>query len=133
MGKRFDPDSLHSGMHLYSDDGVYYGLAEKQNAAGFNSLEDARLQGYARRDHRKRVRETVEFERSMAMTKYVDLFPKAEGAEPEPEAKTVRMFHPKPRGNTAVAVDEDAMSEEKVDQLLSEAMRLRLIQTENDF
>ncbi len=121
---RFDPDSLHSGMHVYAEDGTYYGCAEKQNVAGFNALEDARLHGNARKDHKKKVREVADFERKMTISQYVELFPEAAEVEPEPAAKTVRMFIPQ-RSNTALALDaEPSFDDEKMRDALGRGLTL---------
>ena len=130
---RFDPDSLHSGVHVYNEDHIYLGHASVQDKVGFNSISDARISGNAKKAQLKRDKETAEYQRSMTATQYAELFPEATEIEPEPEAKTVRMFHPKTQGSAAVAVDPDAMPDDEVDKLLSKAMRLKVIQNDNDF
>lgn len=87
---RFDPDALHSSVHVYALDGRYLAEAECIQAAGFQDTEAARHHGRARRQYKKAVNEQLEAERRMTAAEVADRLPEPEEA-PAPETKTVRL------------------------------------------
>ncbi|MDE4175775.1 transposase domain-containing protein [Phaeobacter sp. PT47_59] len=50
---RFDPEDLHSGVHIYSTEGEHLGFAECQQKVGFFDLEGARATAKRKRQIRK--------------------------------------------------------------------------------
>lgn len=57
---RFDPADLRAGLHLYSLDGRYLGLADCRVAAGFFDIEEAQQLAAARRRFVKAEKATLE-------------------------------------------------------------------------
>jgi transposase InsO family protein len=87
---RFDPDALHGGVHVYRADGAYLGFAECWEAAGFNSVDDARDHNRRRKDWIRATKKVAELERSMSIDQLADMLPEIDEAPP-PETKTVRL------------------------------------------
>lgn len=89
---RFDPEDLWSGVHVYGLDGGYLGEAPCRRAAGYTSLDEARVHGRARGAFVKASRKLAEAERDMN-TK--DLGRLMDAAAPPPvqpvESRVVRM------------------------------------------
>ncbi|UWQ34597.1 Mu transposase C-terminal domain-containing protein [Leisingera sp. M527] len=54
---RFDPEDLHSGVHIYTPHGAHLGFAECQQKIGFFSHEDARVTAKRKRDIVKKEKE----------------------------------------------------------------------------
>lgn len=54
---RFDPEDLHSGVHIYEPTGEYMGFAECQKAIGFFDYEEARSTAKKKRDIAKKHKE----------------------------------------------------------------------------
>ncbi len=65
---RFDPEDLHSGVHIYGGDGAHLGFAECQQKVGFFDLEGARSTARRRRQIVKAEKALQELHRPIATT-----------------------------------------------------------------
>ena len=86
---RFDPDNLHSEVHLYSQDGRYLTSAELIADTGFLDVEGAKASGKRAKDYRRRIREAADAEQLLVAEEVAAL--QADFAPaPVPEATIVR-------------------------------------------
>ena len=84
---RFDPDNLHSEIHVYAQDGRFLFTASVIEDQGFDSAEGARLAKKRWADLRKRTREGLEAERLLSADMVADQMPTPENfTVPEPGA-----------------------------------------------
>lgn len=86
---RFDPQSLHDDLHVYSQAGAYLGAAPCIAAVGFDNADAAREHARARNAWRKAVKVQLAAERTMTIAQVAALLPAGEPAAP-PETKVVR-------------------------------------------
>lgn len=86
---RFDPQKLHSGVHVYALDGRFLCTAACIAAVGFNDSAVAREHARARGHFIKAQKEMLASERRMSALAAAKLLPQIEDAEP-PESKLVR-------------------------------------------
>jgi len=98
---RFDPENLHSQVHLYGQDGRFLCSAELLADTGFLDAEGAKATAKRVKDYRRRIREGLEAEQLLSAEELAamqaDFVPAA-----VPEATVVRpIVH---RGNTAAAL-----------------------------
>lgn len=98
---RFDPDNLHSEVHLYGHDGAYLCSAELIADTGFLDVEGAKATAKRVKDHRRRVREGVVAEQLMAAAE-VAAFQDEVAVPALPEPSVVRPV--RHRGQTAAAL-----------------------------
>lgn len=136
---RYDPQNLHSDLHVYAKNGSFLGNAPVIEKTGFFDTQAA---GETKRKERKilrNVKENLELQRSMSPGEMIDLMPKISDAQDDlVETKVVRPLRPKPfvsNGNAAVAQHDD--EEEDWLTKYNEQMRptersLRLVDTEED-
>jgi transposase InsO family protein len=122
---RFDPDDLHSGVHVYRADGAYVAYAECIEAVGFADTTAAREHARKRRDFARATRTLARLENELTAEDIAAQLAGIDQAEaPAPETKVVRMFS----GNTALApsIANDARPEEldqdKYEQALGKAL-----------
>lgn len=85
---RFDPQHLHSGVHVYATDGRYVGYAGCIEAVGFGDREAAREVGRAERAKNRAVREHLESMRRHSAAEVAAMLP-APAAGPDLTAKVV--------------------------------------------
>ncbi len=68
---RFDPQALHSGLHVYRLDGDYLGFADLYEAAGFNDVGAAQEHARARKKILKADKAILAAERVMEMDEVI--------------------------------------------------------------
>lgn len=136
---RYDPQNLHTDLHVYAKNGSFLGNAPVIEKTGFFDTQAA---GETKRKERKilrNVKENLELQRSMTPGEMIDLMPKISDAQEDLiESKVVRPLRPKPfvsNGNAAVAHHDD--EEEDWLTKYNEQMRptersLRLVDTDED-
>ena len=78
---RFDPEKLHTGVHIYSSQGEYLGFAEIHETVGFDSTQAARKHNSARTAHRKAAKAQLEAERTMGLPDMIEYMAKPIEAE----------------------------------------------------
>ena len=78
---RFDPEKLHTGVHIYSSQGEYLGFAEIHETVGFDSTQAARKHNSARTAHRKATKVQLEAERTMGLPDMIEYMAKPIEAE----------------------------------------------------
>lgn len=105
MGKklvvRFDPDHLYDGVALYRLDGSYIGNADCLEAAGFNSVADARKHNRTRKAWLRAKRDMAALEKDMEIDVLAEWLDKIEVDEVSPpEASATRLLV---QGSTALA------------------------------
>lgn len=84
---RFDPDDLHSEIHVYAQDGRFLFTAPLIEDQGFDSVEGARITQKRFADLRKRTRDGLEAERLLSADAVADQIPEpANFTIPEPGA-----------------------------------------------
>lgn len=107
---RFDPQDLHSAVHVYRLDGAYLGAAPCVEAAGFFNTEAARAHAKARRAFIRATKEAAAAARKLSLDDLAAMLPQTE-APPPPEAKVVRPFF-SANGNAALKVDREEEQED---------------------
>jgi len=106
---RFDPEDLHSGLHVYAADGRYLGHAPCIEKAGFFDADAAVSHARARQQHLRSIREGVAALKTMTA---IELGQRqaalARDATPPraPERRVVRAAFG--RGGSALKLDHDA-------------------------
>lgn len=98
---RFDPDNLHSEVHLYGQDGRYLTSAELIADTGFLDVEGAKATAKRAKDYRRRIKDAVEAEQLLAAEEVAELQAGFE-APALPEPSVVRPV--RHRGATAAAL-----------------------------
>jgi len=127
---RFDPDNLHDGVHVYRLDGAYIGFAECIEAAGFGDSAAAREQASRFKRFRKATKEAAAIEQQMTLNQYIELLPEIDDA-PAPETKVIRMVSGANALKPVEVEDPDAISGAEFQELFSEGMSLRVIESED--
>ncbi len=69
---RFDPENLHSGVHIYSPEGGYLGFAECQQKVGFFDLESARATAKRKRQITKAEKKLAELHAPLSPEQLAD-------------------------------------------------------------
>ncbi len=123
---RFDPDNLHSEVHLYDQDGRFLTTAELIADTGFDDVAGAKASKKRHADIRRRVREGVEAEQLLEAEELAALLPDYQPAA-IPEANVVRAV--RFRGSAAVArkpvvADMTRAGAAPIDRVAAAVMRL---------
>ena len=87
---RFDPDAMHSGLHVYRLDGSYIGYAECVEAVGFNDVAAARVHGRKRRQFMKTTKELQNLHVSLTGEELARMIPVPDNTPPM-ENKVVKL------------------------------------------
>ncbi|MEP9350604.1 transposase domain-containing protein [Xanthobacter sp. KR7-225] len=86
---RFDPDALHTGVHVYRPDGAYLAFAPCIEAVGFFDTQAGRAHARARGDFLRGAKMMAHAERRLRPEDVAAMLPQITPPEP-PEAKVVR-------------------------------------------
>lgn len=87
---RFDPENLHSGVHIYRLDGEYLGQADCREKVGFFDLVGARLHAKAQRQRRKAEKQLLDAMRPISVQDFAAVMDETVRPEaPLVEAKIV--------------------------------------------
>ena len=101
---RFDPEDLHSGVHIYALSGEYMGFAECQQKVGFFDLEGARSTARRRSQITKAQKKLAELHAPFAPEKLgADMNAGRKDTSALMEAKVVSPVFAKPQARTAPA------------------------------
>lgn len=130
---RFDPDNLHSQIHLYGQDGRFLMSCDLQHDTGFRDVEEARRSAKRTADLRKAVRAAAEAEELMAAEEVARHQAAIEVPE-LPEPTTVRPV--RHRGQTAAALkvvppivsEKEQVEERNADRLNRFLVGLKLVE-----
>lgn len=93
---RFDPQTLHDKVYVYTHDGRFICEATCIEAAGFNDTVAAREHARARNQFKNAARSMLEAERKMDAAEAAKLLPGVAPGE-LPQARVVRAFQPSTR------------------------------------
>ncbi len=102
---RFDPQTLHDRVYIYTTDGRFITEAQCIEAAGFNDTEAAREHSRARNQFKRAARTQLDAERRMDALEAAKFLPSPVPAA-DPEAGVVRMFRGPASMRTAPPVAE---------------------------
>lgn len=97
---RFDPDNLHSEVHVYDQAGAFVATAPVWAAVGFADAEAARQRARLEAEHRRAVKRQVELQQLISAADIAALLPEVEPDLP-PEPGVVRPI--RTRGALAIA------------------------------
>jgi hypothetical protein len=99
---RFDPEDLHSGVHIYALSGEYMGFAECQQKVGFFDLEGARSTARRRSQITKAQKKLAELHAPFAPERLgADMNAGRKETPALMEAKVVSPVFPKPQPRVA--------------------------------
>ena len=104
---RFDPQELHSVVHIYTLDNRYIGQADCIVAAGFGDTKAGRRHNRARREWMRAVKAVAEQERRMSAEEAARLLPTTPDDDATPESKVVEPIFQKAVGSD-IEPSEDA-------------------------
>ncbi len=93
---RFDPQTLHDQVYVYTHDGRFVCEARCIEAAGFADTEAARAHARARNQFKRATREALDAERTMDAIEAAKMLPNVAPGE-IPQARVVRPFKPAAR------------------------------------
>ncbi|WP_235872975.1 transposase domain-containing protein [Pseudoxanthomonas winnipegensis] len=89
---RFDPDALHTHVHVYTLANVYIGQAECIAAVGFADTSAAREHARAKKQYRRAARQQLDAERRMDIAQVADQLPTEAPADLPPAGVIAPMF-----------------------------------------
>lgn len=130
---RFDPDNLHSEVHVYSQDGTFLLTAPVIADTGFMDVEGAKATAKRVSDLRRRIRVAAEAEGLLAAEELAAL--QAQPVTPHlPTPGATRLV--RHRGNTAAALNprpaaqarHETDSEQAIDRMARGLRRLRVVE-----
>lgn len=132
---RFDPDALHTEVHVYDLDGRFVVTAPIWEAVGFADAEAAQRRAKLEASWRKATKAATERLDLLRAHELAALLPAPE-PEPTPEPKVVRMsrFHGATRGAAALKVEPEAQARvqadtpELMDRIGTAVRRLRSVE-----
>lgn len=127
---RFDPDNLHSEIHLYGEDGRYLTSAQLMADNGFLDAQSAKDAGKRWADYRRRIRDAAEAEQLLAAEEVARLQADAPIFD-LPETTVVRPVRTSIRNGAQNAALKAAPAEEAIeDEIVAAlgAVNLRLVE-----
>ena len=126
---RFDPDDLHSEIHLYDEEQAYLATVPMIADVGFLDVEGAKAAAKREADARRRVKEGLEAERLLSAEELAAMQPRLTPA-PAPPTNVVRMLR---RGGALPAIKASPEPEEKDDRAgAAERMRRGMLKLVED-
>lgn len=99
---RFDPDNLHSEIHIYRQSGEYFGAAPVIAATGFLDKSGAERRAKLEKDVRRKVKAAEEAANLLSADQLAELLSGPSAPSPQPVAGVVRPV--RHRGQTAAAL-----------------------------
>ncbi len=125
---RFDPQTLHDRVYVYTLDSRFLCEAQCVQAAGFNDTEAAREHSRARNQFKRAARVALDAERRMDAIEAAKLLPSPAPAS-TPEAGVVRMFRGPASMRAAPPVAEPPSPEVQVhlDRLIAEQSQPQVV------
>lgn len=137
---RFDPDDLHSEIHVYEQDGRFLMTVGVWAAEGFRSQDGARKIAKARSDYRKATKkkeEALDLLDAQTMAELLDKGPKPEAPTQSPSVTRIVQYRGQSRGNAARKVEvltepseapQSAPKTSFIDQFAAATTRLRVVE-----
>lgn len=108
---RFDPDNLHSEVHVYNQAGAFLVTAQLIEDVGFYSMGEAKARAKQERDHAKLIRRVEESEQLLTAAAIAAMMPDAPEEEELPTPQVRRMVRVSHRnGGAAAAVVQEESS-----------------------
>lgn len=129
---RFDPDNLHSDLHVYHRNGDYFGVAHIREARGFFDKASAEQRSKEEAQLRRKVREGIEAADLMQVSEMAALLAEPTAPAPTPEPSVVRPV--RHRGQTAAALkpipqaDAAPVVPSFIDDFAAGVARLRIVE-----
>lgn len=121
---RYDPDNLHSEVHVYGLDGRYLASAELQEKTGFLDAGAAQRRARQEGELRKAARRAVELQQLLAAEDLAALMIEPEEPEPLPEPRIIRPV--RVRGNAALKPVEADRAETHPTQTTNDRLTLAM-------
>jgi transposase InsO family protein len=127
---RFDPDDLHSEVHVYRADGSYLATAPVIAATGFLDRDAAVARAKLEANHRKATRAARDAEQLLSAAQLADLLGDGPDDEAEtPSAKVIRPVRLVARGGAATARKPEAdPTPDFLDRFATGVSRLRVVE-----
>lgn len=98
---RFDPDDLHSEVHLYAQDGRFLTTAAVMSDRGYDQVAGAREAAKREKDYRRKIRDAADAEQLLAAEELAAMQPR----QTTPETPMPSVVRPvRHRGQTAAAI-----------------------------
>jgi len=107
---RFDPDNLHSEVHVYNQVGAFLVTADLIEDVGFYSMGEAKARAKQERDHAKLIRRVEESEQLLSAAAIAAMMPDAAEEEELPTPQVQRMIRVSHRNGAAAAAVTEEMS-----------------------
>jgi transposase InsO family protein len=124
---RFDPQSMHDKVYVYTHDGRFICEAACIEAAGFNDTEAAREHSRARNQFKRAARAMLDAERKMDAVEAAKLLPGVAPGE-LPQARVVRAFSPATRLETPKPRELDPAERAIQQRLIDEQASPQVVQ-----
>lgn len=128
---RFDPQTLHDRVYVYTTDGRFIAEAQCIAAAGFNDSEAAREHSRARNQFKRAARASLDAERRMDAIEAAKMLP-APAPTPAPESGVVRMFRPALRAPTPVPREPSPEEQAILDRMIVEQASPCVVEIHDD-
>lgn len=128
---RFDPDALHTAVHVYTLGNAFIGTAECIASVGFADTQAGREHARWRKQHRRAARQALEAERRMDAARVAEQLPAPAPEELPPPGVVAPLFGkprtpPTPEPDTAARTGtDDARSAALADFLARQAEALK--------
>jgi len=129
---RFNPDNLHSDVHVYALDGRHLCTGQLQEAIGFFDTAGAERRAKLEKDFRRKVRAAEEADQLLRADQLAEIYGAPLDPAPKPKAGAHRIV--RHRGQTAAALKEQPQLEaepakpEFIDDVLAGFDRLRIVE-----
>lgn len=125
---RFDPEDLHSGVHIYAMSGEYMGFAECQQKIGFFDLEGARSTARRRRQIAKTEKALAELHAPHSPEQLAaDMNANRKETTPLMEAKVVKLAFSQPDQRPTFPSQTDQKASEARDALVLELQAAKTV------
>lgn len=118
MTIRFNPDNLHSEIHVYSREGEFKATVPILEATGFNDIAAAKVRARQESDYKKATRAAIAKENILTAAQMAAMMPDYTDDAILPDAGVVRPVRPNIRnGGAAAAVRKEAPQTDHIRRL----------------
>lgn len=125
---RFDPDQLHSEVHVYNQAGAFLVTAACLEAVGFDNMGAAKERARQEANLRRAVREVERQEGLMGAAQIAAMLPHGDGEAPLPDATIVRPVRVAARNGAATALAREDQNSQFMDRFGAAVTQLRLVE-----
>lgn len=122
---RFDPDNLHSEIHLYDQGGQYLTSAALIADTGFDDVAGAKATAKRHADHRRTIREGLAAEQLLTMEQLIGAQAGAPVAPATPEPGAVRIV--RHHGQTAAALKAQPQPRQSENRIFGALGKLKAV------